>query len=308
MHLHAEIILTSPVLTRAGYMLSERDFRVTLEEMIRLAETTLPWDVIAILKRIREHEQETVARIQIDLMLENLELARQKGVPICQDTGILIFFVELGTELNLEFDIKSAISQAVQDATRSVPLRPNVVEPLDRANTGNNTGIGQPVVYTELVPGEELKIDLLVKGAGSENLSCLHMLGPTTSANEVEQIIIQTIEEAGGRPCPPTIVGVGIGGSADLACSMAKRALLRPVEEASRNRKLARMERRIKRDANDLGVGPMGLGGETTVLGVHLEKADCHTASLPLAISFQCWAARRASARLTDDELRVEVP
>ncbi len=135
-------------------MLSERDFRVTLEEMIRLAETTLPWDVLAILKRIREHEQETVARTQIDLILENLELARQKGVPICQDTGILIFFVELGTELNLEFDIKSAISQAVQDATRSVPLRPNVVEPLDRANTGNNTGIGQPVVHTELVPGE----------------------------------------------------------------------------------------------------------------------------------------------------------
>ncbi len=289
-------------------MLSERDFRATLEEMLKLAETTLPEDVVKALKRSTAREQGAIARKQLELMLENLELANQGGVPICQDTGIPIFFVEYGLDLDLGFDLNSVIPQAVQDATRSVPLRPNVVDSLDRKNTENNTGEGQPVIHVQLVPGGDLKIDLLVKGAGAENWSRLHMLGPTSSASDIEQVVLRTIEEAGGQPCPPTIVGVGMGGSADMACLLAKRALLRPVDEVSDDRNLAKMERRLTKAANELGIGPMGLGGKTTVLGIHLEKADCHAASLPLAINFQCWVARRASARLIDDELRVEVP
>jgi len=289
-------------------MLSERDFRATLEEMLKLAETTLPEDVVKALERSKERERGAIARKQLELMLENLELANQSGVPICQDTGIPIFFVEYGLDLDLGFDLNSVIPQAIQDATRSVPLRPNVVDPLDRKNTENNTGEGQPVIHVQLVPGGGLKIDLLVRGAGAENWSRLHMLGPTSSASDIEQVVLRTIEEAGGQPCPPTIVGVGIGGSADMACLLAKRALLRPVDETSDNRNLAKMERRLTKAANELGIGPMGLGGKTTVLGIHLEKADCHAASLPLAINFQCWVARRASARLIDDELRVEVP
>jgi fumarate hydratase subunit alpha len=289
-------------------MLSERDFRATLEEMLKLAETTLPEDVVKALERSKAREQGAIAKKQLELMLENLELANQRGVPICQDTGIPIFFVEYGLDLDLGFDLNSVIPQAVQDATRSVPLRPNVVDPLDRKNTENNTGEWQPAIHVQLVPGEDLKIDLLVKGAGAENWSRLHMLGPTSSASDIEQVVLRTIEEAGGQPCPPTIVGVGIGGSADMACLLAKRALLRPVDETSDDRNLAKMERRLTKAANELGIGPMGLGGKTTVLGIHLEKADCHAASLPLAINFQCWVARRASARLIDDELRVEVP
>lgn len=289
-------------------MPSERDFRATLEEMLRLAETTLPEDVVKALKRSKERELEAVAKKQFELMLENLELAEREGVPICQDTGILIFFVEHGTELDLGFNLNSVISGAVQDATRSIPLRPNVVDPLDRVNTENNAGKGQPVVHVRLVPGDDLKMDLLVKGAGAENWSRLYMLSSTSPTEEIERAVLRTIEEANGQPCPPTIVGVGIGGSADVACLLAKRALLRPVDEPSKNRKLARIERRLAKAANELGIGPMGLGGKTTVLGVHLENADCHAASLPVAINFQCWAARRASARLIDDELLVEVP
>jgi len=289
-------------------LISERDFRGAVEEMIRLAETKLPADVVAALKRSMEREESPIARKQLELMLENLEIAEFENVPICQDTGILIFFVERGTDLDLNFDMTSAIHRAVQDVTRSLPLRSNVVDPVSRTDTGNNTGDGQPVVHTELIPGEELKLALLVKGAGSENWSRLYMLRPTAGREEIEGTVIRTIEEAGGQPCPPTVVGVGIGGSADLACLLAKRSLLRPLGEPNENERLAKMERRILEAANELGIGPMGLGGKTTVLGVHIEKADCHTASLPLAISFQCWAARRASASLIDGELHLEVP
>lgn len=291
-----------------GLMVSEAEFQKTVVEMLRKAETTLPRDVIRALKRCRALERTPIAKLQFDCMLKNLKLARKLGAPICQDTGTFTFFIQLGSELKLDFDPKKALDKAAAQATREMPLRANIVDPLTRKNTGTNTGERQPTVHLELVRGKGLRVDLLVKGAGGENWSRLFMLRSGDGENAIERAVLLTLVEAGGQPCPPTIVGVGIGGSAEIACLLAKRALLRPLDQLNPNPRLAMLERRLTLAANKLGIGPMGLGGKTTVLGVRAAEAACHTASLPMAIAFQCWAARRARARLIGRELRVEAP
>jgi len=288
-------------------MLSEAEFRSALVEMFRRAATILPKDVVEALKRCKRREREQVAILQFECMLKNLELAKKLGAPICQDTGIPIFFMELGTGLKLDFDPIAALRRAVKEATLSIPLRANVVDPLSRVNTGTNVGEGLPAVHIELVRGKQLRIDLLLKGAGAENWSRLYMLRPS-DGEAIERAVLLTLGEAGGQSCPPTIVGVGVGGSAEVACLLAKKALLRPLDRPNKDRRLAGLEARLTRVANGLGIGPMGLGGKTTVLGVHVEKAACHTASLPVAINLQCWAARRSSAKLVGDHMHVEVP
>lgn len=267
----------------------------------------MPKDVVEALKRCKRREREQVAILQFECMLKNLELAKKLGAPICQDTGVPIFFMELGTGLKLDFDPIAALRRAVKEATLSIPLRANVVDPLSRVNTGTNVGEGLPAAHIELVRGKRLRIALLLKGAGAENWSRLYMLRPS-DGEAIERAVLLTLGEAGGQPCPPTIVGVGVGGSAEVACLLAKKALLRPLDKPNKDRRLAGLEARLTRAANELGIGPMGLGGKTTVLGVHVEKAACHTASLPVAINLQCWAARRASAKLVGDRMRVEVP
>ena len=288
-------------------MLSEAEFRGTVVEMLQRAATTLPKDVVDALKRCKRREREYVAILQFECMLKNLELAKRLGAPICQDTGIPIFFMELGTGLKLDFDPIAALKRAVKEATLAIPLRANIVDPISRVNTKTNVGEGMPAVHLELVRGKRLRIDLLLKGAGAENWSRLYMLRPS-DGEAIERAVLLTVGEAGGQPCPPTIVGVGVGGSAEVACMLAKKALLRPLDRPNKDRRLARLELRLTRAANGLDIGPMGLGGKTTVLGVHVEKAACHTASLPVAIDLQCWAARRASAELVGDRMRVEVP
>jgi len=289
-------------------MLAEAKFRAAIVEMLRRAEITLPEDVVRALKRSRANERNRIAKLQLDCMLRNLDLAKNLAAPICQDTGTFTFFIQLGSGLKLNFDLKKSISKAVAQATREVPLRANIVDPLTRKNTGTNLGMEQPSVHLELALGKKLSIDLLVKGAGAENWSRLFMLRPTDEKIIIKKAVLLTLVEAGGQLCPPVIVGLGIGGSADAACLLAKKALLLPLSSKNPDKKLARMEREITDAANKLDIGPMGLGGRTTVLGVRIAKAACHTASLPVAINFQCWAARRASARLAGDHLRVEAP
>ncbi|MDI6819536.1 MAG: fumarate hydratase [Candidatus Hodarchaeaceae archaeon] len=282
----------------------KNEFRDVVVEMLQRAATTLPKDIVDAIERSRKRERNKIATVQFDCMLKNLELARKLGVPICQDTGIPIFFVKLGSELDLGFDLVRALSDAIKRAARAVPLRQNAVDPL----TGKKSNAGQPIVHIDLIRGKHLQIDILIKGAGSENWSRLYMLRPTDGQAAIKRAVLFAVAESGGKPCPPTIVGVGVGGSADVACLLAKRALLRPLGTSNRDRGLADLELRLADAANEFGIGPMGLGGRTTVLGVHVEKAACHMASLPVAINFQCWAARRASARLVDDRLVVEVP
>lgn len=276
-------------------MVEEREFRKAIVEMIAKAETSLPPDVVAALRRCLRAEDSPIGRLQLKLMLENLRLAKRRMAPICQDTGSFTFFVR--GWLRLHFDIEASIGQAVEEAVAKVPLRKNVVDPLGRRPISMNAGKGQPAVHLLGAGDEEIEVELLVKGGGTENYTKLFMLRPGGGRREMIQAVVSTLSEAGGRVCPPVIVGIGIGGNPENAILLSKLALLRPVGERSEDEEIAGLELEIEKAANELGIGPMGLGGKCTVLGVHVEKGPCHTATLPLGISFQCWVARRARLR-----------
>jgi fumarate hydratase subunit alpha len=264
-------------------------------DILRKAETELPDDVVEALNRAEIDESNSVAKAQIKAILENVRIAKENAVPMCQDTGILIFYVEIGRALSLDFNLKDAITEGVRRATEAIPLRPNAVEPFTRKNSGDNTGSGLPDIKYELVEGDGLTITVAPKGAGSENMSAIAMLNPT-EVGSIKNFILETVLNAGGMPCPPIIVGVGIGGSFDKAARLAKSALLLDLDNMNG------FEREILDEINSLGIGPMGLGGSTTVLAVHVRTAHCHTASLPVAVNIQCWANRHASITFVGDE------
>jgi fumarate hydratase subunit alpha len=229
--------------------------------------------------------------------LLNLDEARRLRLPLCQDTGVPVFFVTGRTIPGIEDGIRRGVARA----TKEVPLRPNAVHPLTRENPGTNVGPGVPRVVFRPTDDEFIEITVLPKGAGSENMSALAMLTPAQGLNGIRRFVLETVVRAGGRPCPPTIVGVGIGGTADQASELAKEALLRPLDVGNEDRSLDALERELGEALNRTGVGPMGLGGRTTVLGVRCKLAYCHTASLPVAVNLQCWAARRVTVRIHED-------
>jgi fumarate hydratase subunit alpha len=264
-------------------------------DILEKAQTTLPQDVIRSLEKAKERETAPVAKEQLEAILRNIEIAGNRKVPICQDTGILIFFVELGRKAVIDFNLEEAIHEGVRKATRSIPLRPNAVDPLSRGNTGDNTGQGIPDIKYELTEGSSIKITVAPKGAGSENMSAIRMFNPTEK-DRIRNFVLETVLNAGGKPCPPIIVGIGIGGSFDKAARLAKASLLENTEDMTEE------ERMFLADINSLGIGPMGLGGRTTALAVHIKKSHCHTASLPVAVNIQCWANRHASVILGGDE------
>ena len=268
-------------------------------DILTKAETQLPSDVIDALEQAQMRETSQVAKAQLSAILKNIEIAKEHSIPMCQDTGILVFFVELGRDARLDFKLEDAIIEGVRRATETIPLRPNAVDPLTRNNTGNNTGIGLPDIKYELVDGNKITITVAPKGAGSENMSAITMLNPT-EVDSIRNFILTTVLNAGGMPCPPIIVGVGIGGSFDKAARLAKSALLLDLKNDPE--KMDELEQSILNDINSLGIGPMGLGGDTTALAVHIKTAHCHTASLPVAVNIQCWANRHASVTLGGDE------
>lgn len=276
-------------------------------DILKKAETQLPSDVINALTQAQTHETNPVAKAQFSAILQNIEIAKECSIPMCQDTGILVFFVELGRDVHLDFNLEDAIVEGVKKATKIIPLRPNAVEPLTRSNSGDNTGVGLPDIKYELVEGDKLTITVAPKGAGSENMSAITMLNPT-EVDSIRNFILKTVLNAGGMPCPPIIVGVGIGGSFDKAARLAKSALLLdlnndPINDLNDDpNNMIKFERDILSDINSLGIGPMGLGGDTTALAVHIKTAHCHTASLPVAVNIQCWANRHASVTLGGDE------
>jgi fumarate hydratase subunit alpha len=265
--------------------------------LLTTAATTLPADVLEALERARQTETSPVAKVQLDTILKNVGLGGMHLLPMCQDTGLALFYLTGPCDEG----IIPAIRRGVERATLTIPLRPNVVGPISRTNSGNNLGVMMPLVHFEPASHEHLDITLMMKGAGSENMSALRMLTPAQGIKGIKEFILDTIVSAGGKPCPPVIVGVGIGGTADLACHLAKKALLRPLNQRNEDESLGHMEFEMTEALNRTGIGPMGLGGLNTVLGVSIESASCHTASLPVAISLQCWAARRASVRIFPD-------
>lgn len=274
-----------------------------IANLIADAVIDLPRDVEDALKKAMENEEEP-AKTQLKAILKNIELARKQRKPMCQDTGTMIFYVEMGCDFPYRNIIKPAIIEAVKKATREVPLRPNAVDVLTGKNSGDNTGFYIPYINWEIVDGNECKITVMPKGGGSENMSTLRMLKPGVGLKGVKKFVLEWMVEAAGNPCPPTVVGVGIGGGADIAMKLAKKALLRKVGERSENEKIAKMEKELLNAINSTGIGAMGLGGKTTVLDVHIEIAHRHPASLPVAIAVQCWANRRKSLKI-DKEGRI---
>ncbi|UCD14609.1 MAG: fumarate hydratase [Thermoplasmatales archaeon] len=268
--------------------------------LIRKAETELPNDVIAALKHAYQIE-EGIAKIQIETILKNVDLAKKSGRPMCQDTGIQTFFVRVGIRYPHMDNLKKAITNAVKKATKEVPLRPNTVDPFTGKNQGDNTGYYIPNFTWDFGDGADVSITAFPKGGGSENMSKLGMLKPGVGIEGVKDFVVNEMIKASGNPCPPTVVGVGIGGGADLVMKLAKIALLRPVGIRHKDKKIAEIETELIDRINKSGIGPMGLGGKTTVLDVHIEKAHRHPASLPVGIVVQCWADRRANMVIYSD-------
>jgi fumarate hydratase subunit alpha len=265
--------------------------------VIKKAETELPLDVITALKNAWKKET-GIAKTQLDTILKNIDLAKQSQRPMCQDTGIQTFFVEVGFSFPYINNLLEWIRKGVQIATKVIPLRPNTVDPFTGKNHLDNTGNHIPYITWDLVPGDAVKIIAFPKGGGSENMSKLGMLKPGVGLQGVKEFVIKEILNAGGNPCPPIVVGVGIGGGADLAMKLGKRALLRPVGIHHKNKEIAAMEKTLVTEINKSNIGPMGLGGKTTVLDIHIETAHRHPASLPVGIAVQCWADRRATLHI----------
>ncbi len=264
--------------------------------MMREAAFNVPRDVKEALQRAYEIEDNPVAKANLEAILRNIEVSGKTKLPMCQDTGTPTFFIELGEDFPLKSELRSLVEEAVRTATSEIPLRPNAVDPWTYKNSGDNTGRYVPIIHLELVPGSEMKIIYLAKGGGSENTSKLYMLSPVLGLKGIKRAVIDAMVDAGPKPCPPIVVGVGVGGSADMALKLAKKATFRRLDEPNPDPKLAEIEQELLEKINSLGLGPMGLGGKTYALGVKIEWAHKHPASLPVGINTQCWAFRRSEA------------
>lgn len=286
-----------------GSGLTQSSIETCVRDLIMKAAMELPPDVITALEDARKKEQKDSAKRVLGIILENSRLARAKRLPICQDTGIDCVFVRLGTEICPAFDLTCAINNGIRCGTRDGFLRASVADPITRANTNDNT---PGVIHLELVPGKELEITVLPKGCGSENMSAVYMLPPSHGEKGIEDRVMARVKAAGANPCPPGIIGIGIGGTMEKAALLAKKALLRPIGTHSDRADVRAMEQRLLKRINALGIGPLGLGGDTTALWVAIETYPCHIASLPVAINYQCHAARRAKATFTAGRWEME--
>ena len=276
--------------------ISAAEITQTVARLSIQANTHLPPDIVAALDRTRRDEPWPLARETLGLLWDNLELAEEKSLPICQDTGMACVFVELGQDVHIEGNFEQAVHEGVRQGYGEGYLRKSIVgDPLRRVNTEDNT----PAAITlRLVPGDGCRITVAPKGFGSENMSRLGMLKPADGVEGVKNFVVETVRLAGSNPCPPVVLGVGIGGSFDKVAYLAKHALLRPIDQRNPDPFYADLERELLDEINALGVGPQGFGGQTTCLGLSIETAPTHVAGLPVAVNVSCHVTRRASLEL----------
>jgi fumarate hydratase subunit alpha len=261
-----------------------------VRDLCMRANTDLGEDVLQAFDRAIDQEESPVAVEILKELKENARIAREEQVPICQDTGFAVVFVEMGQDVHLVGgSLKEAIHEGVRQGYRDGYLRKSICHPFSRANTGDNT---PAIIHTDIVPGDKINVTVAPKGAGSENMSRVVMLTPSEGVEGVKKYVVQRVKESGSNPCPPTIVGVGIGGTMEQAGLLAKRSLLRPLGSRNPDPELDRLESEILGEINKLGIGPQGLGGRTTSLAVHIRMMPCHIASLPLAVNIQCHVQR----------------
>jgi fumarate hydratase subunit alpha len=275
--------------------ISCKTIRDTVERIFLEASTDLGRDVLGALKKAASAEKSELGRFALERIIENARVAREECLPLCQDTGMAVVFMEIGQDVHVTGgNLYDAVQEGVRRAYRKGYLRKSLCDPLSRVNTGDNT---PAVIHTEVVPGDRIRFMAMPKGGGSENMSSVTMLLPAAGIEGVRKLIVDKVREAGPNPCPPTIVGVGIGGSIEQAALLAKKALLRPLGKRNRrDNRLAKLEVETLKEINKLGIGPQGYGGGATSLAVHVEMVPCHIASLPVAVNIQCHAARRKEA------------
>ena len=260
------------------------------------ANTQLPPDIVSALDASRQSEPWPLAKQTLGLLWDNMELAEEKNLPICQDTGMACVFVELGQDVHIDGNFEQAIHEGVRKGYGDGYLRKSIVgDPLRRVNTDDNT---PAAITVRLVPGDSCTITVAPKGAGSENMSRLGMLKPADGVEGVKNFVLETVKLAGSNPCPPIVLGIGVGGFFDKVTYLAKHALLRPIDQPNPDPFYAQLEQELLEEINALGIGPQGFGGQTTCLGVSIESAPTHVASLPVAVNVSCHVTRRASAAL----------
>ncbi|MFC2011589.1 fumarate hydratase [Chloroflexota bacterium] len=275
-----------------------RQISQTVASLFQEACIYLPEDVLAAIKRARENEKSPEASDALDKIIENSGVAAKENIPLCQDTGTALVFLEIGQEVHITGgELYAAINEGVRRGYKEGYLRKSMVaQPYSaRVNTSDNT---PAIIHTDIVPGDRLKITVMPKGAGAENMTRLVMLLPAQGKQGIIDFVVRTVGEAGSNPCPPVIVGVGIGGTAEQTLLLAKRALLRQVGKPGPDDETAEMEKELLKRINNLGIGPMGYGGLTTALAVHIEVLPAHIGSLPVAVNLQCHSARHKEAVL----------
>ncbi|MCD2347481.1 fumarate hydratase [Clostridium guangxiense] len=258
------------------------------------ANYNLPEDIDKSLKKFYENENWTIAKDMLEKIIKNVSIAKNEQVPICQDTGMACVFLEIGQNVHVTGKlIEDAVNEGVRQGYTEGYLRKSVVkDPIYRGNTGDNT---PAIVYYDIVKGDEIKITVVPKGFGSENMSKIKMLKPSEGVEGVKDFIIKTVEEAGPNPCPPMVIGVGIGGTFDKAAFLAKKSLMRPIDVNNKNEKYAELEKELLEKINKLGIGPQGFGGNTTALGLNIETYPTHIAGLPVAVNISCHVTRHKS-------------
>lgn len=265
--------------------ITEKVKQICIEANIHLGD-----DVVDSLNKNLEKEESPLGKNILNILIENTKIAKEKNIPICQDTGMAVFFVKIGQNVFVDGDtITNAINEGVRQGYTEGYLRKSVVEPISRINTKDNT---PAIIHYDIVEGDELTIEFAPKGFGSENMSKLKMLKPSDGIEGIKKFVVNTVSEAGPNPCPPIVVGVGIGGTVDKCAQIAKYALLREIGIHNENNEIANLEKELLIKINNLGIGPQGLGGNTTALSVHVETFPTHIAGLPVVVNINCHASR----------------
>ena len=284
--------------------ISENTVEEVAYRLLCKAATELPSGMRQALERAYEKEQNPVARGHLSAILKSSQISKEKGIPLCQDTGIPLFFLDLGTKCSLDGNINQALINAVKRATADVPLRHNITHPISHVNTDTNTGYRIPPVYTDLIDGQDyLEITAITKGLGSEARSTESMvLASEDTVKAIKKCVLDEVRMVMGDPCPPVIIGVGVGGVADYNLKLAKRALFRePIGAHNPDPEIAALEEELLNAINSLNIGPMGFGGNTYAIAVNIEIAGKHTGVTPVGVTLQCWAHRYSKARIYND-------
>ena len=272
------------------------DVTSTVKDLLLDANVNIGDDVLEKIRGAIKTEKSEIGRTVLSQIEENDMIARRNFVPMCQDTGIVVIFLEVGNQIIFDGDIYEAVNQGVRDAYKDGFLRKSVVNhPIERINTKDNS---PAIIHTKIVPGDKLKISVAPKGGGSENMSLVKMLIPADGKEGIKKLVLDTIFHSGGKPCPPLVVGIGIGGNLEKSAIIAKEAIFRPINDEAENKFDRELEQELLKEINELGVGPMGFGGTTTALAVKVNSHPCHIASLPVAINIQCHAARHKEATI----------